>query len=125
MIFTTPKHHAEYTARSSQWLRHGRYAGSYAGAKIAPAEAYVGRKNKAGNGTQTHEERRSLKLGIKELRTLHGVGQSAIVDRMREHGVKCSVPALSQTENGKGAWPASRVTFAKACILEIVEERRL
>jgi hypothetical protein len=43
---------------------------------------------------------------------------------MREHNVKCSVPALSQTENGKGAWPASRVTFAKACILEIVEARR-
>lgn len=63
-------------------------------------------------------------MGIKELRTLHGVGQSAIVDRMREHGIKCSVPALSMTENGKGNWPESRVTFAKACILEIVEERR-
>ena len=63
-------------------------------------------------------------MGIKELRTLHGVGQSQIVECMREHNVKCSVPALSQTENGKGAWPASRVTFAKACILEIVEARR-
>lgn len=63
-------------------------------------------------------------MGIKELRTLHGVGQSAIVARLREHGIKCSISALSKAENGKGNWPASRVTFAKACILEIVEERR-